>query len=357
VNSSPAVKRNLLRLTALLGLAALLTGCVTEGPRSTLNPAGPVARQQMELFDWTLWLSIAVLAIVIGVLIYAIIRFRKKPTGDPDAIPNQVHGSVPLEITWTLIPVIVVVLIAVPTVRAIFETETRVTPTDADLIVNVTGYQFWWRFEYPDLGIVTANELHIPVGKRIILNLDTADVIHSFWTPKLAGKRDMIPNQDNQLWFSAEEPGPYWGHCAEYCGVAHAYMRYRVIVDTPEDFERWVASFQEPSADAPEQDDLAQRGKEVYARRGCIGCHTIDNYAEGYEIGNPDYPNLTNFGLRNTVGAGVLENTPENLARWIADPQDVKPGNFMPDLFAEDDAQAEEEVRALVAYLESLGRQ
>jgi cytochrome c oxidase subunit 2 len=350
------MRQGALRLAPVPVLLALLVGCEIEGPRSTLSPAGPVARQQMELFDWTLWLSIAVLAIVIGVLTYAIFRFRKKPTGDPDAIPNQAHGSVPLEITWTLIPVVIVVLTAVPTVRAIFQTETRVAPTKDDLVVNVTGFQFWWRFEYPDLGIVTANELHIPVGRRVILNLDTADVVHSFWTPKLAGKRDMIPNQENQLWFSAEEPGPYWGHCAEYCGVAHAYMRYRVIADTPEDFERWVTSFQEPSGDASEDDALAQRGREVFARRGCIGCHTIENYAEGYEIGSPDYPNLANFGLRNTIGAGVLENTPENLARWIADPQGVKPGNFMPDLFAEDDPQAEEDLKALVAYLESLGR-
>jgi cytochrome c oxidase subunit 2 len=349
------MRQGALRLAPVPVLLALLVGCEIEGPRSTLSPAGPVARQQMELFDWTLWLSIAVLAIVIGVLTYAIFRFRKKPTGDPDAIPNQAHGSVPLEITWTLIPVVIVVLIAVPTVRAIFQTETRVAPTKDDLVVNVTGFQFWWRFEYPDLGIVTANELHIPVGRRVILNLDTADVVHSFWTPKLAGKRDMIPNQGNQLWFSAEEPGPYWGHCAEYCGVAHAYMRYRVIADTPEDFERWVTSFQEASADAPQANELARRGREVFARRGCFGCHTIDNYAEGYEIGNPDYPNLTNFGLRNTVGAAVLENTPENLANWIADPQGVKPGNFMPDLFAEDDPQAEEDLKALVAYLETLG--
>lgn len=353
-NSSSAGRRALL-LGALLGLAVLLSGCATEGPRSILFPAGPVARQQLALFEWTLWLSVVVLVIVVGVLIYAVFRFRRKPTGDRDAIPNQVHGSVPLEITWTLIPVIIIVLIAVPTVRAIFETETRATPTEDDLVVNVTGYQFWWRFEYPDLGITTANELHIPVGRRVILNLDTADVIHSFWTPKLAGKRDLIPNQENQLWFSADEPGVYWGACAEYCGVAHAYMRYRVVAETPEEFDRWVGSFQEPDAEAPAGDDLAQRGKQLFAQRGCSGCHTINGYAEGYTVGSEDFPNLTNFGLRKTVGAGVLENTPDNLARWIADPQGVKPGNFMPDLFAQDDPQAEEDVAALVAYLESLG--
>ena len=343
------------RLTSVAGLAVLLSACETEGPRSILHPAGPVARVQLDLFMWTFWLSIAVLALVVGILVFAIFRFRQKTTGDRDAIPNQVHGSVPLEITWTLIPVIIIVLIAVPTVRAIFELETRVQPTEDDLVVNVTGYQFWWRVEYPELAIVTANEIHIPAGKRVVFNLNTADVIHSFWTPKLAGKRDMIPNQDNQLWLIADEPGIYWGHCAEYCGVSHAYMRYRVIAHSPEDFARWVESFQEPEAEAPEDEPLAQRGKEVFARRGCSGCHTIDNYAEGYEIGSPDFPNLTNFGLRNTIAAAVLENTPENLAAWIADPQAVKPGNFMPDLFAEDDPQAEEDLAALVAYLESLG--
>lgn len=357
------VVRRFGRVAPLLGLPVVLAGCVTDGPRSMLHPIGEIAQQQMDLFMWTFWLSIAVLVLVVGVLIFAIIRFRKQPTGDKDAIPNQVHGSVPLEIAWTIIPVVIVILVAVPTVRAIFDTEVRVTPQEEDLIVKVTGYQWWWRMEYPELGVVTANELHMPVGSRLILDLDSADVLHSFWVPKLAGKRDMIPNQDNQLWFTANEPGIYYGHCAELCLGAHAYMRFRVIVEEQEDFDAWVASFQQAGQQAasetqPVQDSqLVEQGRALFAQKGCIGCHTVEGYAQGYSTGNPDYPNLTNFGLRVTVGAGVLENTPENLAKWIRDPQAVKPGNYMPTLWSEDDPNAEEEAAAIAAFLLTLGNE
>lgn len=348
------------RVAPPLGLTLMLGGCVTDGPRSMMHPAGEVARQQMDLFMWTFWLSIAVLILVIGVLTFAIFRFRRQYTGDKDAIPNQVHGSVPLEITWTIIPVIIVILVAVPTVRAIFATEVRVTAEEGDTIVRATGYQWWWRFEYPELGIVTANELHMPVGSRLVLDLDSADVLHSFWVPKLAGKRDMIPNQDNQLWLTADEPGVYYGHCAELCLGAHAYMRFRVIVDTQEDYDAWVAAFQNAGqqAEAPAQpvqdEQLIDEGRALFAQKGCVGCHTVEGFA-GFPTGNPDYPSLTNFGLRRTVGAAVLENNRENLARWIRNPQAVKPGNYMPTLWRADDPNAEEEASAIAAYLLSLG--
>lgn len=353
------VVRRFRRVAPSLGLALLLGGCVTEGPRSTLHPIGEIAVKQMALFEWTMWLSVIVLAFVIAALTYAVIRFRKQYTGDKDAIPNQVHGSVPLEIAWTIIPVIIVILVAVPSVRAIFETENRVTAEEGDTIVNVTGYQWWWRLEYPDLGIVTANELHMPVGTRLVLDLDSADVLHSFWVPKLAGKRDMIPNQANQLWFTADTPGVYYGVCGEFCLGAHAYMRFRVVVDTQEDYEAWVASFQQAGQQASSglqtvQDDQVERGKTLFAQKGCIGCHTVEGYAD-YPVGNDDYPNLTNFGLRNTVAAGVLENNLENLALWIRNPQAVKPGNYMPTLWQPDAPNAEEESRAIAAYLLSLG--
>lgn len=358
------------RLAWPLMMALLLSGCVTDGPRSTLHPAGRVAQSQMDIFMWTFWLSIGVLVLVIGLITFAVIRFRRKES-DGDAIPNQVHGSVPLEITWTIIPVIIVILVAVPTVQTIFETENRVEPTEEDLVVNVVGYQWWWRFEYPDLGVVTANELHIPTDRRVILNLDSADVLHSFWAPKLAGKRDLIPNQDNQLWLSAEEPGVYPGHCAELCLGAHAYMRFQVIAEEPGEFESWVASFQDvqqaeanrpserasqanPGALLQVQDsELIQQGQTLYAQKGCVGCHTAANDYPG--MGNPNYPNLTNFGLRNTIAAAVLPNNLENLAFWIRQPHEVKPGNYMPDLFADDDPEAEDQSRAIAAYLLSLG--
>lgn len=346
------------RFAWLPGLALVLGGCVTDGPRSTLHPVGEVARQQMDLFMWTFWLSIVVLVLVVGVLAFAVIRFRRR-TPSPDSLPNQTHGSVPIEIIWTIIPVIIVILIAVPTVRVIFATETRVVPTDEDLIVNVTGYQWWWRFEYPQLGIVTANELHVPVGSRVVLNLETADVLHSFWPPKLSGKRDLIPNQQNQLWFRSDTAGVFPGHCAELCLGAHAYMRFVVHVDEQDEFDGWVAAFQNPRQAQSQdmvlvQDQAAiEQGRTLFAQRGCIGCHRNDNYMPG--LGSPNFPNLTNFGLRTTVGAAVLPNTQENLARWIRDPQQVKPGNYMPDLWADDNPNAEEESLAIAAYLLSLG--
>lgn len=359
----PANRWTRYALPAALVLLAV-SGCAFDGARSTLDPVAYVAREQMELFTFTFRLSLFVMAIVVGVLTYALIRYRH---GGKDEIPNQTHGSVPLEVTWTLIPVIIVVLIAVPTVRTIFETEQRVEPTTEDLVVNVRGYQWWWAFEYPEYGIVTANELHVPRGRRVVLNLTSMDVLHSFWVPKLAGKRDLIPNQDNQLWFTTDEDTPtgiYLGHCAELCLGAHAYMRMRVMVDEPQEFERWAESFQEEgeqqvqasgTLDVGGVTGSVDEGRVLFGQKGCAGCHTIEGYYPGVTIGDPDFPNLTNFGQRTTIAAGVLENTPENLARWLRDPQEVKPTNYMPTLWSEDDPLREEQIADLVAYLLSLG--
>ena len=357
------VVRRFRRVAPLLVLALLLAGCVTEGPRSTLHPAGYVAEEQLELLIWTTWLSVGVVALVVGILVFAVLRFRRKYTGDKEAIPNQVHGSVPLEITWTLIPVIIIIIIAVPTVQTIFDTEVRVEPQENDVLVEATGYQWWFKFEYPELGIVTANELHIPVNTRLVIDLDSADVLHSFWVPKLAGKRDMIPNQENQLWLIADEEGVYYGHCAELCLGAHAYMRFRVVVESQEEYDAWVRSFQEVQTQAGQQqrqvvqpvqnNELIQRGRTLFTQKGCAGCHGNANLDPAF--GNPDFPNLTNFGLRNTVAAGVLENNHENLTAWIRDPQAIKPGNYMPTLWQEDDPNALDEASAIAAYLLSLG--
>lgn len=356
--------RWLRRFSPVAGLVLLLAGCAFDGPRSTLSPAGEVAELQLGLLTYTTWLSVGVVVLVLGTLIVALVRFRSRPTDK--GLPNQFHGSVTVEAIWTFIPVVIVIIIAIPTVRAIWATEAHVEPLETDTVVNVTGYQWWWKFEYPELGITTANELHFPVGSRLVLNLDSADVLHSFWAPRLGGKRDLIPGQDNQLWLSANEPGIYLGHCAELCLGPHAYMRFRVIADTPEDFDVWVASFQALQApelltdSAPRTELLIQdaadsalidRGSQLFMQKGCIGCHTI----AGGIGGNTNYPDLTNFGLRTTVGAAVLENNIDNLAQWIADPQSVKPGNYMPTLWTADDPNTEEESRAIAAYLLSLG--
>ncbi len=350
------------RLLGGLALVAVLltTACEFSGPQSAMSPAGPVAQAQLDIFMWTYWLSWPVMILVGGVLAYALYRFRAKGDEDAKAIPHQTHGNTQLEIAWTIIPVILVVLVAVPTVRTIFASEYRIEReqyTADDVIVRATGYQWWFKFEYPNEGFVTANEMVIPVGRRVIVELDSADVLHAFWVPNLAGKRDMIPNQDNQVWFSADAPGVYYGQCAELCLGAHAYMRFRVIAMDEADYAAWVDAFQRGAelTQAVQGDPLVEQGRQLMAQKGCIGCHTVDGFYPGVTVGNPDYPDLTNFGLRTTVGAAIRDNTPEHLAAWIRDPQVMKPGNRMPTLWTADDPDAEEEAAALAAYLLSLG--
>jgi cytochrome c oxidase subunit II len=337
----------------LAAAVPLIAACDFSGPQSALDPAGPVALAQRDLFLWTYWLSWVVIVGVAGVLVYALWRFRAKSDA---AMPHQTHGNVRLEVGLVIIPVVLVVLVAVPTVRTIFETEQRVTPRPGDTVVTATGYQWWFKFEYPELGITTANELIIPVGSRVVIALRAADVLHAFWVPNLAGKRDMIPNQDNQLWFIADRPGVYFGQCAELCLGAHAYMRFRVIAMEQPDYEAWVAAFQEAAtAREVQADPLVQRGQQLVAQKGCVACHTIDGYHPSFAVGGPDFPSLTNFGLRTTVGAALVDNTPENLASWLRDPQAMKPGNRMPTLWQPNDPNREEEIEAIVAYLLSLG--
>ena len=189
----------------LLG-TLLLGGCALDGPQSIFETAGPVARDQAELFMFIFWLAVLVFVVVTGVLIYTVAKYRQR--GDDDgSVPDQIHGVAWLEATWTAAPAVILVIIGIPTVGMIFNQESRVDPVGEDLVVNVTGYQWWWEFEYPELGITTANELHIPTGRRVVLNVNSGDVLHSFWVPQLAGKRDLIPNQDNQLWLERRRTG------------------------------------------------------------------------------------------------------------------------------------------------------
>ena len=335
----------------LLG-TLLLGGCALDGPQSIFDTAGPVARDQAALFMFIFWFGVLVFVAVTGVLVYTVAKYRQR--GDDGSVPQQIHGVAWLEATWTAAPAVILVIIGIPTVGLIFNQESRVDPVQKDLVVNVTGYQWWWEFEYPELGITTANELHIPTGRRVVLNLESGDVLHSFWIPRLAGKRDLIPNQDNQLWFTADEAGIYRGQCAELCLGAHAYMRFRVIASDETEFNTWAGMFapgraQQVQAQADAQQIAA--GEALFKTKGCANCHAVAGYAQGR--GAPD---LTNFGIRTSLAAGVLDNTPENLAAWLRDPDAIKPGNYMPQLWSEDDPKRDEEIAALVAYLESLGK-
>ncbi len=339
-------------------------GLEVDQSKSTLEPVTPIAKAQISLLYYTLWLSLIVIVGVGGALLYAMVKFRRK-AGD-DSIPEQSHGNPLVEFLLIIAAVVLTVFVAIPAMQVHFATGTHVEPTEDDLVVNVTGYQWWWKFEYPQLGIVTANELHVPKDTRIIVNLKSADVLHSFWMPRLVGKMDLIPNQNNSFWFTTEDAPAqvYLGQCAELCLGAHAYMRFRVIVNEQAGFDKWVADFQaaeQVNADTGlalqpqlvQADPDIELGKALFKTKGCGACHAIG----GYSVGQTDKPNLTNYGLRTSVAAAVLDMSEDNLARWIAHPDEVKPGNYMPNLWANDNPAIETEPRLIAKYLMSLGRE
>ncbi|HUO06177.1 MAG TPA: cytochrome c oxidase subunit II [Candidatus Binataceae bacterium] len=323
---------------ALLALA----GCSQspEPPMTTLAPKSDLADWIYRLFlEVTAWDAL-IFAIVIVAFILAVFVFSTR-VGEaaPPAAPSS---DLALEIAWTAGPALVLLMISIPTVRTIFRSQPPNPPANA-LEIKVTAHQWWWEFEYPG-GLKTANELHIPLGRPIRLHLESADIIHSFWVPELGGKRDVVPGQINELTFVATVPGMYPGQCAEFCGLSHANMRMRVFVDSPDDFAKWNnAQIAAPAAPAA-NDQLAAYGAKIFVDSPCTACHTIDGVSKGY-IG----PNLTHFGSRTTLAAGLLQNNPMNVAHWISDPEEIKPGANMPALLLPG-----HKLDALTAYLESL---
>ncbi len=304
---------------------------------STVDVASDFARSILHVYWIVTWTAGVIAAVVFGLLGWVLMRFRARP-GAP--LPRQTRGHTLLEIGWTVAPALVLLLIAIPTIQVIFRTQATGVPRGA-LEVTVRGFQWWWEFRYAGLDVVTANELHVPAGRPVVLHLEGPDVIHSFWVPRLGGKRDVVPGRANRLGFTADTPGEYWGQCAEFCGISHANMRLRVIVDSPEAFERWVAAQRAPAA---EPAGAAAEGKTLYAATACVGCHTIRGVSAG-QLG----PDLTHFGSRHTLAAGLLPNTPANVAAWIRNPAVLKPGAKMPGL-----GLTEAQAGAIAAYLASL---
>lgn len=293
-------------------------------------------------------ITAGIFVVVTGLLIFIVVKFRR-PANDDGREPPQIYGSTQIELAWTVIPILITVVLVLVTSRTIGEIQNMKMPENA-LKVRVVGHQWWWEIHYPDLGIVTANELHIPLSDRdpakatpTHLLLQSADVIHSFWVPQLAGKTDLVPNKDNDLWFDPYETGVYFGNCAEYCGTQHANMLIRVIVHTPEGFAQWVAAQKAP---VPEpQTALEVEGKKLFFANSCVNCHTVDGtVAEG--VFGPD---LTKLMMRQTIGAGVLPLTDKNLWDWVRDPQVIKVGCLMPDM-----QLLQPEVDAITAYLKTL---
>ncbi|MFQ6027200.1 MAG: cytochrome c oxidase subunit II [Dehalococcoidia bacterium] len=349
-------RKHLLLLGLTLGLF-LLVACAPDARQSTFGTAGPIAEKQLLLFNTLLWVMVAVFIGVEGVLLYAIIKYRRRPGQD---LPPQTHGNTPLEITWSIIPTVLILGLGIWSVFTLFEIDQP--PRNADTLdVTVVGHQWWWEFQYHDADgsgkkIVTANELRIPVNRAVSLDLQSADVIHSFWVPKLAGKVDVVPTRNNRMWIQADQTGMFFGQCAEFCGTAHALMKFRVEVLSPDDFNQWVADFGEP----PQVSGGAQRGQEIFldvGKGGCMICHTID----GTPAVGTRGPSLTGLANRSTVGAGLLDLNRENLRRWLRNPAEIKPGNNMAaeapvyqNTANGDISLSEGDVTALIEYLMTL---
>jgi len=342
-------------------LAIAAVACNEAHPNTTLVPHSDFGREIDFLWDRLLLLGTIVFVLVEGALIFIVIKYRRR---ENQQTPPQTHGSTKLEITWTLIPAVILVFIAVPTVRTIFITQAQAAP--GSLNIDVTGHQWWWEFRYPEYGVTTANEIYLPVGRTVNFRLRSADVIHSFWTPQLGGKRDVIPNRTNYLWYTPDSStaSSVWnGFCAEYCGASHANMRFRVFTVTPQQFASWIAGEKMPARfgavgpaapagyifprqqipdyavpHAPIPSGLeftpgltgnAQRGLQVFSGAACIGCHSVaGNPAAMGTLG----PNLTHIGARSTIAAGRFPNAAAYLALWIKNARAMKPEVLMPTL-------------------------
>jgi cytochrome c oxidase subunit II len=310
---------------------------------STLDPASPPAESIRILFIFTTAVGVFILAIVWGVLFYSLVRFRrrKKQTDAGGVVlsePPQVYGSMPIEIAWTVAPGLIVFILTLVIVRT--ELEVRANPRQipaAAVQIGVIGHQWWWEYIVKadrdiTYDVVTANEIHVPVSdasekpvapRPIYLHLQSADVCHSFWIPRLAGKTDLIPGRDeNYQWFQTTEPGLYLGQCAEYCGTQHANMLLRVYVDSEEDFAAWLANEQKPAVD----EETKREGRQAFLSQSCVNCHTIRGTLAHGKVG----PDLTHLAARHTIGSGMIELNAENLQKWITDPQQIKSGCLMP---------------------------
>jgi len=336
--SAPAWHRLAALALALLPLLLVL-GCSTQQfPQSALDPHSDAAALQQSLLMKLVFWVVVIFVVVETALIVTVIRFRARP-GAPD--PKPVHGHTGLEIAWTIAPALILAAVAIPTVATIFKTQAPASPRA--LQVRVIGHQWWWEFQYPHEGFVTANELHVPLRRMVSLTLESADVIHSFWVPAIGGKRDVVPSRINHLWFTPDSAGVFSGECAEFCGVSHANMRLRLVVESPADYARWVRG-QSAAPFEPDSASQAGRGKQVFLTAGCAGCHTVRGVSPG-QIG----PDLTHLASRGTIASALYDNTPENLSRWIENPPARKPGALMPVL-----GLPPAQIADVVAYLRTL---
>ena len=343
-------------LSKVAGIAVLLTGALLAASLCFGSPGDP--SQLPSIFDprstptkWIYHLSYFVLSItglifvvVFGLLAYAVVKYRRRP-GDDGREPAQVYGSNQIELAWTVIPILIVVVLFLATARVIHSIQDAPKPENAVEVVAI-GHQFWWEFRYPQLGVVTANELHIPVSEvahstPTFLTLLSADTDHSFWVPQLAGKTDLIPNRVNHMWMDPYQTGIFLGQCAQYCGTQHAKMLLRVYVDSSEEFATWVRAQQQPAV----LDENVTAGRRVFETTACINCHAIGGTVANGRFG----PDLTHLMSRHTIASGAAENTKANLRLWIQKPDAIKPGSLMPAM-----QLSNADVDKLVDYLQTL---
>jgi cytochrome c oxidase subunit 2 len=311
---------------------------------SIFQPHSTPADSIVHLSYFVLAVTGLIFLLVFGLLTYVIVKFRNTPSDDKRE-PPQVYGSTQIELAWTVIPILIVVVLFLATARVIHAIQDARKPAAA-VEVTAIGHQFWWEFRYPAIGVVTANELHIPVSDPAhptptFLKLLSADTDHSFWVPQLAGKTDLIPNRVNEMWMDPHQTGIFLGQCAQYCGTQHAKMLLRVSVESAEDFQAWVSSQKRPA----NQDEKQIAGKRVFEATACVNCHAVAGTNATGHFG----PDLTHLMSRRTIAAGAAENTTENLHLWIQNPEAIKPGSLMPAMKLSD-----ADLDALVRYLETL---
>jgi cytochrome c oxidase subunit II len=313
--------------------------------QTSLQPQSVDARLIQELSFFVLSITGAIFAVVGGLWLYVIIKYRERSGDEENEEPPQVYGSTQIELAWTVIPVLIVVVLFLTAARILFAIQDQPIPANA-IHVDVVGHQYWWEFRYPGYSFVTANELHVPIGQpagstTTDLNILSADVDHSFWVPSLAGKIDTVPNKPNRISFDPTKTGVYEGQCAQFCGTAHAQMLLRVYVQTPEDFAAWVKSQQGEAAEDP----AAAQGRQVFESQACVSCHTVRGTAAHGLFG----PDLTHLMSRDTLASGLIPNTAANLKLWIKNPETIKPGSLMPAMQLSD-----QEIDQMVAYLSTL---
>ncbi len=303
---------------------------------SVFNPASPQASELLRLWNECLWVCAFLLFVVTGSIVWILIRFRRRD----DREPAQTTGNIRLEVLWTAVPILLVTglfVLSVVTAQAVDKPVAR--PPD----IVVTGHQWWWEVQYPATGVITANEVHVPVGRNTLIAVDSADVIHDFWVPRLGRKIDAFPGFRNFIWINAAQAGEYNGFCAEFCGAQHAWMRFRVIAESPADYERWLAAQATPAL--PAYGGEALTGETRFKQLTCINCHNISGINRQKQFG----PDLTHVASREMLAAERLRNTPENLRNWLHQPNILKPDCYMPNL-----ALSGDDLTSLTAFLETL---